>query len=434
MTSLEVAPGRIRTPGSAAAALSNPLFRRLWLGAFASGIGTWMQSVVLGSFVYKLTQSGGHPSTYVGLIFMASLAPILLFGMVGGFLADRLRRGPWLMILQAEQGVFSLVLAAIVHWAKRPNFWALFGCVAAVGIGNALNGPAWNSVIPSVVGRRDLPGALSLNATMINGSRVIGPAIAGIMYPIVGASWIFIANAVTYAFVIVAVASVEVPDLPPPVGTRSERFLGGLNYAREHPLVRHCLTLIAMLSLVSLPFVSLFPSIAERSLHLATKSATYGWLYATFGCGAMLGSLAMGTLLTHADKRLITRWGLVGLGGMIVGFGWLGSVPPAFPLVFVLGLFYFGSTTALMTVLQSALEDNVRGRIMALWMMGFGGTVAISAPLFGLLFDYLGGRFVLTFGGLCAVALARWSKITVLSNPIDDKGPSAPRSAPPSDR
>ncbi len=377
-----------------------------------------MQTVVLGSFVYKLYQRGGNPSTYVGLIFMASMAPILLFGMAGGFLADRLRRGPWLMLLQAEQGLFSLVLAAVVHWSRRPNFWALFACVAAIGIGNALNGPAWNSVIPSVVGRDDLPGALSLNATMINGSRVIGPAIAGIVYPIVGASWIFIANAITYAFVIAAVASVDVPDLPPPVGTRSERFLGGINYARQHALVRHCLALIAILSLVSLPFVSLFPSIAERSLHLATKSATYGWLYATFGCGAMLGSLAMGTLLTHADKRVITRWGLAGLGTMIFTFGWVTAVPLAFPVVFVLGLFYFGSTTALMTVLQSALADNVRGRIMALWMMGFGGTIAISAPLFGVLFDHLGGRVVLTIGGLGAVLLAVWSTITVLPHPI----------------
>jgi MFS family permease len=421
MTNLDAPARRSRTPGSAAAALSNPLFRRLWFGAFASGIGTWMQTVVLGSFVYRLMQHTGHPSTYVGLIFMASMSPILLFGMVGGFLADRLRRGPWLMILQAEQGIFSLALAYIVQSSAHPNVWLVFACVAAVGIGNALNGPVWNSVIPSVVGPQDLPGALSLNATMINGSRVVGPAIAGVLYPILGAGWIFAMNAVTYAFVIVAIASVRIPDLPAPVGTRGERFMGGITYAREHPLVRHCLILIALLSLVSLPFVSLFPSIAEHSLHLGTKSTTYGWLYATFGCGAMLGSLAMGTLLTRADKRYVFRYGLIGLAVMILAFGWTTAIPLAFPVVFVLGVFYFGSTTALLTVLQSALVETVRGRIMALWMMGFGGIIAISAPVFGALFDYFGGRFVLTIGGVGAATLAWRSHITTLSAaPITD--------------
>ena len=125
MSILRDPPRPARTPGSAAAALSNPRFRRLWLGSFASNVGTWMQSVVLGSFVYKLTESTGHPSTYVGLVFFASLGPILMFGMAGGFLADRLRRGPWIIALQAEQGFFSLVLAAIIHYNNNIIYWYL---------------------------------------------------------------------------------------------------------------------------------------------------------------------------------------------------------------------------------------------------------------------------------------------------------------------
>jgi MFS family permease len=423
MSTLRDSARPTRTPGSAAAALSNPNFRRLWLGSFASNVGTWMQSVVLGSFVYKLTESTGHPSTYVGLVFLASLGPILLFGMAGGFLADRLRRGPWIMALQAEQGIFSLVLAAIIHFNSKPSVWPLFACVFAIGIGNALNGPAWGAVVPSVVGAQDLPGALSLNSTMINGSRVIGPAIAGLLYPILGAAAIFVMNAVTYAFVIVAFATVRLPIQDRPTGTRSERFMGGITYAKAHPRVRRCLIIMTLLSVLSLSFVGLFPSIAERSLRLGTKSATYGWLYATFGMGAMLGSLAIGTVLVRTDKRLVARRGLFALGLMILAFGWTTSVTLAFPIVFILGACYFGTTTALMTVLQAGLIDSVRGRIMALWMMAFGGTVAISLPFYGWLFDRLGGRWVLSLGAASAVGIGWWAKLGGSGADTKAKGP-----------
>lgn len=410
-------------PGSAGAALRNQRFRRLWLGSFASNIGTWMQTVVLGSFVYKLTESTGHPSTYVGIVYFASLGPILVFGMVGGFLADRLRRGPWIMALQAEQGLFSLLLAFIIHASARPNIWAIFACVFAVGIGNAFSGPAWGAVVPSVVGSEDLPGALSLNSAMINGSRVVGPALAGLLYPIIGASWIFVLNAVTYAFVIAAFATVKLPVQERPVGTRSERFMGGLNYARANPLISRCLLLMLSLSVFSLSFVGLFPSIAEKSLHLVTKSTTYGWLYATFGAGAMLGSLAIGTVFTGTDKAKLVRFGLAGLGITILSFGWLTSVSLAFPVVFVLGAFYFGSTTALMTVMQSGLIDSVRGRIMALWMMAFGGSVALTSTFYGWLFDQLGGRFVLSLGAASAFVLSWWSRSLRRSGSANNASP-----------
>jgi MFS family permease len=246
---------------------------------------------------------------------------------------------------------------------------------------------------------------------MINGSRVVGPAIAGLLYPIMGAPAIFVMNAVTYAFVIIAFATVKLPVQSRPTGTRSERFMGGITYAKAHPRVRRCLIIMMLLSTLSLSFVGLFPSIAESSLRLNTKSARYGWLYATFGMGAMLGSLAIGTIFVGTDKRRVARLGLFALGVTILAFGWTTSVAMAFPIVFVLGVCYFGTTTALMTVLQAGLVDSVRGRIMALWMMAFGGTVAISLPVYGWLFDRLGGRWVLSIGAASAVGIGWWAKL-----------------------
>ena len=200
----------VRGVGTTRSALAHREFRLMWLGSFASNIGTWMQTVVLGSYAYKLTES----SVFVGALAFAQLGPLLLLSVVGGMVADALDRRKLLIVLQTEQLVFSLALAAIVAGSDDPSRVLIFGCVLAVGIGNALNAPVWGAVVPSLVGQEDLGAAIALNSTMINGSRVIGPAIAGILYPIFGAAWMFTANAVTYLFVILALLVVRFPAVP----------------------------------------------------------------------------------------------------------------------------------------------------------------------------------------------------------------------------
>jgi MFS family permease len=397
-------------PGSAAAAFAHRDFRRMWIGSFGSNIGTWMQNVVMGSYVYKLTERTGHPSTYTGLIIFAQLGPLIVFAMIGGVLADRLDRRKWLIALQSEQALFSFVLAAIVAASKRPSFGLLFATMTAIGIGNAFNAPTWSSIFPSLVGKQDLPGALALNSTLINGTRVIGPAIGGILYPILGAAWIFSINAITYLFIIAALLIVRLPKNQPTDDKTPliEQFLAGVREARSNPIVGRCLVTIFTFSLLSLPFLGLFPSIAEKSLHLNSKSAAYGWLYASFGLGAMLGSLSVGTVFTNVSRRRIVRRGLAGFAVMAFIFGLLRAAAPAYPVVFVLGAFYFGTTTALLTVMQRELDDGVRARVMALWFIGFGGTVAIAGLIFGPILDATNSTVLLTIGAVVAFGLALW--------------------------
>ncbi len=166
-----------------------------------------MQTVVLGSYAYQLTGS----SLFVGILAFAQLGPLLLLSIIGGAIADALDRRKLLIILQTEQLVFSLLLAVLVAGSSDPSKVLIVGCVLAIGIGNALNAPAWGAVLPSLVGERDLGAAISLNSTMINGSRVIGPAAAGLLYPILGPAWIFTMNAATYVFVILALLVVRFP-------------------------------------------------------------------------------------------------------------------------------------------------------------------------------------------------------------------------------
>ena len=244
---------RTRRPGTVLSALSHVAFRRMWIGSFASNIGTWMQTLVLGAYAYDLTGS----SAFVGLLTFAQLGPLLLLGLFGGLFADLFDRRLLLITLQIEQAIFSLVLAAIVGFGGEPSRWALFACVFAIGIGNALNLPAWSAVLPSLVGRTDLPGAISLNSTQVNLSRVIGPAIAGVLYPIVGPSWIFVTNAATYLFVVAALLSVRFPAVPRSASKGWDNLVLGLRVARNNPVVGRIL--------VTLPIFSFFCSRSSGS-------------------------------------------------------------------------------------------------------------------------------------------------------------------------
>jgi MFS family permease len=401
----------VRGVGTTRSALAHREFRLMWLGSFASNIGTWMQTVVLGSYAFKLTES----SVFVGALAFAQLGPLLLLSVVGGMVADALDRRKLLIVLQAEQLVFSLALAAIVAASDNPSRVLIFGCVLAVGIGNALNAPVWGAVVPSLVGQEDLGAAIALNSTMINGSRVIGPALAGILYPVFGAAWMFTANAVTYVFVIFALVIVRFPDVPRAVEQGWHRLLGGFRVARGNPIVGRILLTLAIFSLFSLPFVTLFPALAEKDLGLSSDSLGYGLLYAVFALGACVGALSIGTVLANAVKMRLVRVGLLGFAVMMAVWGTLRAAAPAYPVVFLLGAVYFGTTTSMLTVLQTVLTEEVRGRVMALWFMAFGGMVAIAGLVFGPLLDLTDGSVVLVIGAVAAAFLAWWCDLPRLA-------------------
>ena len=393
------------TPGSARAALSHRSFRSVWLGTFASNIGTWMQNIALGVFAYQLT----HSATYVALLGFAQLGPLFLLSIVGGALADVVDRRRLLIACQVEQLVFSLALA----WAAsraHPSTGLVFVCVLAVGIGNALNAPAFTAVLPTLVPRRDLPGAVSLQSVQMNLSRVIGPAVGGLLLPWVAAWGIFVLNAATYGFAIYVVAVAALPRRHSSVAVAAgdsgvRRVLGGLAVARRDPLVRYCLVTIFSISFFCLPFIGLMPVVAARDLHINPAGAVYGGLYALFGLGAALGAISVGTVFVALPRTLLIRLGLLGFGCALAVFGLLGEIWVAYPVVLAVGFAYFVTVTSLSTALQAHIADEIRGRVMALWIMGFGGTVPLGLLLGGALATATSVRDVVVGGAVVALAL-----------------------------
>jgi MFS family permease len=406
--------GRRLSSGTARAALRHRTFRIVYLGAFASNIGTWMQNVVLGAYAYDLT----HSSTFVGVMIFAQLGPILLLAMLGGLIADRVDRKRFLIVLSVEQLVFSFGLAWVVR-AHSPSLVLITAMVVMVGAGGAMFGPAYSAVLPGLVGKKDMPGAISLNSAQMNLSRVIGPPIGAVAYHFVGPAWVFAGNAVTYLFVVIALMMVTLPQVAPRVvaavvvarQSNLRELLAGVSVARADKVVGRCLVTVFIFSLLALAFLGQMPVVAAHNLGIDPNSANYGILYGCFGFGAFIGAISIGTFFARTSKPLIVRVCLLGYTVTLTVFALLRMALPAYFVVAVLGAFYFAFITALNTTMQSRLEDALRGRVMALWIMGFGGTVALGNLLLGPVVSSIGITDVLLGGAVVALFLAWFADV-----------------------
>jgi MFS family permease len=392
--------------GTAAAALANREFRLVYIGSLLSNVGTWMQNVVLPAFVYTRTDS----ASLVGLMIVAQLGPLFVLAIPAGAIADRVDRRRWIVTMQMVQLGFSAVIGVLA--LGDPSFSAVFLAALGVGIGNALTAPAWSALVPSLVGPEDMPGAISLNSFAINGSRVIGPiVVAGLSAWGLEASAFFFINAVTYLFVVVALLNVHVPKAVPDSTRGVQRLTVGFRVARDQREVGMLLFGISSFSLLSLPYVGLFPAVARLNFGIDEASSTYKWLYATWGFGAALGGLAIGTVVHGRDARRLIRAGFAGFAAALAAFAVVRTPAPAFVAGFALGFFYFFTTTSMLTVLQSRLDERVRARVMSLWIMGFGGTVPFGNVIFGPVMDRWGAPLVLLIGAAWALLLAWWCDV-----------------------
>jgi predicted MFS family arabinose efflux permease len=401
-------------PGSARAVLRYPVFRRVFAGAFLSNIGSWMQNVVLAALAYDLTGS----STFVGVMVFAQLGPMLLLSMVGGMLADRIDRRRLLVAVTSWQLVLSLVLSTLVL-PDDPNRVALLVVVVGIGAAQAIFMPTYAALFPQLVDRQDIGGAVSLNATQMNTSRVIGPVIGAFLDSKLGAASVFAANAASYLFVIGALLSVR---LPPPVrdghASRGLRALGdGLRVARRDLVIRRCLVTIFTLSVISLPFIGQFPVLVERNLGVDERSTTYGLLYGCLGVGAVIGALSIGTVLRQRSKPQIARVAAAGFAVALAVLALLRDAALAVPVLVVVGFCYLSLATSLMTVVQERVDEQARGRVMALWIMGWAGMLPVGNLIAGPFIEMTSVTAVVLVGAAWAGVLAFYVRLDLRGAP-----------------
>lgn len=411
-------PGNSRS-GTAGAALRERAFRVMWMGALASGLGTWMQNVLLGPFALDLARRTGgiRPATFAGIVLAAQLVPFL-FAPIAGMLGDLFPNRPYLIICQIEQLIGSLLLAWLVSM-DHPNKVLFVLVVLAIGFGNAFNNPVWSALLPSLVRPENLGGAIALNSLTLNGARALGPVLVVVLRDTLGVSTsgVFLFNAATYLFVIYALVVIRPAPRQRASRTQSLRstFMGGVRVTREIRVLFNIITSVPFYSAFVLTFVPMFAAIAEHNLGVDSDSSTYRWLYAAFGLGACFGGLGVATVWSNVDPRIIPRRFLYAMAVADTAYALVSSTALAFPIVFAVGFCYFGLVTAWVTVLQTHLPAQYRARVMALWFVGFGGMTSLASLWGGFAVDHWSARGMLLVGAVVTILLGLRADLVPLS-------------------
>lgn len=381
-------------------ALAVPEFRRLFFGTALSNTGRWLQNAALGVLAWEISES----SAYLGKLIFAHLAPLALLSLFAGSLADTRDRRTILLAAQTWQMVGTLILAAMLLDGEISKTMLLI-VVFAIGLGQGIYSPTITSVLPSLAGERNLSAAVALNSIQINATRIVGPALGGFMVSHLGFSAVFLANGLSYLFVLYAVWRSKIPHAQSVTRTFKNRIFGGFRISRRAPQVGRPILLMCLFTFLCLPYIGQLPAIAELNLGIESKSPTYGWFYACFGAGSLIGAALVGTVFLHADHGRVTRTAFTGFAATLVGLTLASTPTQGFIAILLNGAFYFAIPTAFASAWQEHVGSDIRGRVSAVWVLAFGGTVPIANIIAGYIIEATSLTAVMTFGACAALVL-----------------------------
>ena len=378
-------------------------FRRFFVAQLVAQIGSWMQTVAQSWLVLQLTSS----PLKLGLIGTLQFGPILLFSIVSGALADRLPKRRLLIVTQTVLGCQALALAALVA-SGHVQYWHVAVLATGVGLANVLDSPARQSFVAEMVGRSDLSSAVSLNSASFNGARIVGPSIGGLLIGAFGVAPAFVANGVGFAIAIAMMATLRTRGLPQPRSGAGvgEEILIGIRYVWQKPEMLLALGLCFMVSFCVFNFTVYVPLVVRTVLGLGAEG--FGFLMASLGVGAVSGALTLGMLGSRRPAwSLMFAAAAVACGGLI-GLSLVRTFWPAVAMLFVTGFFGIVLVVSCNTTMQLASTDALRGRVMSIYTLVWGGVFPIGAFLVGAMSERWGvQRALATNGtiGLTGVAL-----------------------------
>jgi MFS family permease len=381
-------------------ALRHRDFRLFWAGQLVSLVGTWMQSVGQAWLVLELTGSAFR----LGVIGTLQFAPVLGLALLGGALSDRVPKRRLLLATQTTLMVQALGLAALVG-SGHIRYWHLAVLATVYGVANALDMPARQSYVAELVDRAHLTNAIALNSAAFNGARVVGPALAGLVVGRWGAGAAFLINGVSFLAVLAALAAVRTegrPRLRPQGGLRQE-LVDALRYVAATPRVRLILGLLSAVSLFVINYNVLVP-LVTRDL-LGGGAHEFGLLMAAHGAGALTGALGLAVLgwTRPSPVAVVVPALLVSAGTAALGLS--RALPLTAVLLVGVGLNQILFMTGCNTSLQTIVPDELRGRLMGLYVLVFVGVTPFGALLVGSLAQTLGAGAACLLGGGLGFAL-----------------------------
>ncbi len=370
-------------------------YRLFFSGQSLSLIGTWIQRIALPWLVYRLT---GSP-LWLGVVSFTSQIPAFILAPYSGVMIDRWNRYRVLVTTQVLAMIQALILA-ILYYAHIIQIWHIIILGIFLGVINAFDMPARQSMVINMVGKReDLGNAIALNSTMVNVARLVGPSIAGILIAVTNEGFCFLFNGVSFMFVIISLLMMKLSlqRAPKKESNIVEEFKLGFKYVFGYAPYRYIILLLAVVSLMGSPYAILMPVFAKEVLH--GSSYTYGFLMGSSGIGAMIGAMFLAS-----RKKVPGLEKVIPIAAFLFGFGLLTlSLSRVMVLCCVLlCIAGFGMAVGMAssnTVIQTLVDDDKRGRIMSFYYMAFIGSMPFGSLILGTVADRIGATWALGIGG-----------------------------------
>ena len=368
------------------APLRHRRYAALWTGAFASNVGTWMETVGVAVLVTTRTGQAG----WTGLVAAAGFLPNALVGPIGGALADRFPRRRLLLATTTAQTMLAGTLTVMAA-TDTAHPWAVTLIVFASGCAGALGFPSYQALMPDLVPREDLTGAVALGAAQWNLGRVIGPALAGLVIGVGGYAWAFGINTLSFLAVIAVVAPLHLPAPRPVPGESIRRaIIVGARFAWRESGIRAAMFYLGLNSLLAAPFIALVPAVALRVYSDATTGTAV--LVTAQGVGAVAMALALGGLAYRYGNRTTVLVCLAGLPLALVAYALAPTLPFGAAAIFFVGALYLGCLSSFTTIAQLRAPAELRGRVLSALMVLLGLLYPIGSVLQGAIADEVGLR------------------------------------------
>jgi MFS family permease len=382
-------------------ALSHRNYRLFWSGAFLSNIGTWMQAVAQGWLVFQLSNS----PFWLGFDAFMATAPGIVLTLAGGVFADLVDRRRLLIYTQIVSGLSALTLGVLVV-THVVQVWMILMLSLVTGSCFSLAGPSYQAITFDLVGRDDVANAVALNSTQFQLSRVVGPVFAGLGFRIFGLAGCFFANALSFVAVVTALAMVrfervEAAGAAPAARERGafvRDLLNGFRYVRGRPRVSMLLLISAVTSLFGAPYLSMTPVYARDIFHLGETGLAI--MMGVAGAGAFFGALLLAYLGDFRRKGLSVLGGAFAFGICLIGFALATNLVWSLVFLFSLGFAIVSSVAVTNTLLQKLVTDEMRGRVMSMFILSFIGAMPIGNLIAGAASHRFGVPRTLATGGL----------------------------------
>jgi MFS family permease len=381
-------------------ALKHRNFRLFFSGQLVSLIGTWLQNTAQGWLVYDMT----HSPRMLGVVTAVGSAPMLLFSIWGGSMADQHSKRNIVLWTQVSMMILALTFAALV-WSQHITIWEILVVAGLRGLTMAFDMPARQAFMVEMTSREDLMNAISLNSSMVNGARVVGPSVAGFLIAGVGMAMCFFLDGLSYLAVIAGLLMMRLPKFVKPKrsGSATEHVMEGFTYVWRHRRMKTLLILFAIVGIFGWSYSVLLPAFAKEVLK--TDARGFGALLSANGIGALLGALTVASAGHRFSRRVMVFGGLWIFSAMLFLLAFCSNFYVALVLLAIggWGMMMFFSTVN--TMLQTEASDEMRGRVMGIWALVFGGMMPVGGLEAGTLSHLLGVRWTVAIGAVvCALA------------------------------